>query len=69
MLNEKGFMGRRKTTVLQDNQGTIRNIKWCMDMIAWSNERVNCHFDSWSISDKKYNRICIITKRVSKSTA
>jgi hypothetical protein len=41
VLNEKGFMGRRKTNVLHEGEGIIRNIKWCNDLIAWSNDRVD----------------------------
>ncbi len=32
-------MGRRKTTIIHENEGFIRNIKWCSDLIAWSNEK------------------------------
>ncbi|RMZ95803.1 vacuolar sorting-associated 41 -like protein, partial [Brachionus plicatilis] len=39
VLVERGFMGRRKTSVLHQGEGIIRNIKWCNDLIAWSNEK------------------------------
>lgn len=39
VLVERGFMGRRKTTILHQGEGIIRNIKWCNDLIAWSNEK------------------------------
>ena len=32
-------MGRRKTNILHEGEGIIRNIKWCNDLIAWSNEK------------------------------
>jgi hypothetical protein len=37
-------MGRRKTHVLHEGEGIIRNIKWCNDLIAWSNDRVAKYF-------------------------
>lgn len=40
VLNEKGFMGRKKTNILHDGEGIIRNIKWSGDLIAWSNDKV-----------------------------
>lgn len=40
VLNERGFMGRRKTNILHEGEGIIRNIKWSNDLIAWSNDRV-----------------------------
>ena len=41
VLTEKGFMGRRKTRILYEGKGVIRNIKWMNDLIAWSDEKVN----------------------------
>ena len=37
-------MGRRKTNILHEGEGIIRNIKWLNDLIAWSNEKVNLIF-------------------------
>lgn len=34
-------MGRRKTSIIHEGEGVIRNIKWSNDLIAWSNDRVN----------------------------
>lgn len=33
-------MGRRKTNILHEGEGIIRNIKWSEDLIAWSNDKV-----------------------------
>jgi len=42
-LNEKGFMGRRKR-ILHENEGIIRAIKWSNDLIAWCNDKVGVSF-------------------------
>jgi hypothetical protein len=39
VLVERGFMGRRKTSVLHENEGLVRSIKWNDDLIAWSNDK------------------------------
>ncbi len=44
VLVERGFMGRRKTSVLHGDgsgasEGLIRAIKWNGELIAWSNEK------------------------------
>ena len=38
ILNENGLL-RRKTHLIHKNEGIISNIKWCLDLIAWSNEK------------------------------
>ena len=40
ILNEKGFPGRR-TFVLHQGEGPIRNIKWRSHFIAWANDLVS----------------------------
>ena len=40
ILNEKGFLGRR-TFVLHQGEGPIRNIKWRSHFIAWANDLVS----------------------------
>ena len=54
---ERGFMGRRKTNILHEGEGIIRNIKWCSDLIAWSNEK---GIKIYSITEKRI--ITFITK-------
>lgn len=39
VLHEKGFLGRSKSTILHQGEGTIRNIQWCGDLIAWANDQ------------------------------
>ena len=39
-MNEKGFLGRR-TVVLHQGEGPIRNIKWRSHFIAWANDFVS----------------------------
>jgi hypothetical protein len=34
-------MGRRKTQIIHEGEGIIRNIKWRNDLIAWCNDKVN----------------------------
>jgi hypothetical protein len=57
VLVERGFMGRRKTTIIHENEGIIRSIKWCSDLIAWSNEK---GVKIYSITEKRI--ITFITK-------
>ena len=33
-------MGRRKTQIIHEGEGIIRNIKWRNDLIAWCNDKV-----------------------------
>jgi len=40
ILNEKGFLNQRRTVVLHQGEGPIKNIKWKGSLIAWSNELV-----------------------------
>ncbi|CAF0718867.1 unnamed protein product [Brachionus calyciflorus] len=57
VLIERGFMGRKKTHIIHENEGIIRNIKWSYDLIAWSNEK---GVKIYSLTDKKI--ISFITK-------
>lgn len=57
MLVERGFMGRRKTSILHEGEGLIRSIKWNEDLIAWSNDK---GVKIYSISEKRI--ITFITK-------
>jgi hypothetical protein len=50
-------MGRRKTSILHEGEGLIRSIKWCNDLIAWSNEK---GVKIYSIAEKRI--ITFITK-------
>jgi len=40
ILNEKGFLNQRRTMILHQGEGPIKNIKWKGSLIAWSNEMV-----------------------------
>ncbi|PIK53217.1 putative vacuolar protein sorting-associated protein 41-like [Apostichopus japonicus] len=40
VLHEKGFLGRNKSTILHQGEGTIRNIQWFGDLFAWANDQV-----------------------------
>jgi len=40
ILNEKGFLSQRRTMILHQGEGPIKNIKWKGSLIAWSNELV-----------------------------
>jgi vacuolar protein sorting-associated protein 41 len=40
VLSEKSFLGRRKTSILHEGEGMIRNIKCSDELIAWSNDKV-----------------------------
>ena len=57
VINEKGFMGRRKTQIIHEGEGIIRNIKWSNDLIAWSNDK---GVKIYSIGEKRI--ITFITK-------
>lgn len=50
-------MGRRKTSILHEGEGLIRNVKWAGDMIAWSNDK---GVKIYSLNEKKM--IAFITK-------
>lgn len=43
-------MGRRKMNIIHEGEGVIRNIKWCGDLIAWSNEK---GVKIYSLSEKR----------------
>jgi len=43
VLNEKGFLNQRRTVILHQGEGPIKNIKWKGSLIAWSNELV-CNY-------------------------
>ena len=49
ILNEKGFLSQRKTTILHQGEGPIKNIKWKGSLIAWSNELVCYYYRSESV--------------------
>ena len=57
MLVERGFMGRRKTSIISEGDGLIRSIKWCQDLIAWSDHK---GVKIYSITEKRV--ITFVTK-------
>ncbi len=50
-------MGRRKTQIIHEDEGLIRNIKWSNDLIAWCNEK---GVKVYSLTEKRM--IAFITK-------
>ena len=41
ILNEKGFFGSQKRSVIHQGEGAIREIQWKGDLIAWANDFVS----------------------------